>query len=184
MSFLVEHPDYPILRDTSYDLAQPHDVVLIRGAETTLAAYLDSPQGMVTGFEPHFSWSARLAEDAWSPLEDGRLSTRNVPPGQHLLYLKYVDPEGRVHYSDLVMETFSAGSVKRLNMKLKPSLRLEGSLSANVERPISNGKFTHIPVNLCPCLRNLAPSCASNILFNCWTLDIARPGRAKRAYPV
>ncbi len=140
LTFLVTHPEYVAKTVDQFEIGpEPRVVVLDRGAFVIVSGWIDSPSERITAVEPHLTWEVRLAKDAWQPIRDGRLSTANIPPGEHALYLSYSHPERGVCFSAVARFTLADAEQKELHLQLFPPRRLEGRLEDEVPRPVRNG---------------------------------------------
>lgn len=143
LTFLVTHPEYVARTVDQFEigpeLREPRVVVLERGAFVIVSGWIDSPSEVITAIEPHLTWEVRLAKDAWLRVRDGRLSTANIPPGEHALYLSYAHPERGVFFSDVTRFTLGDAEQKELHLQLHAPRKLEGRIEDEVPRPVRNG---------------------------------------------
>jgi hypothetical protein len=85
---------------------------------------------------------------SWKPgatpekLDDQSLRVPAMPPGENSVLLVKLDGDRATHFSKIHDFKLTAGVPTTLDVVLNPSVRIEGALSANVERPIRNGRVS------------------------------------------
>jgi hypothetical protein len=83
------------------------------------------------------SWRS---DSAPKKLADGSLEIPAMPPGANSVLLITLDGERATHFSKITDFELEAGEQKELDMPLRPAIRVTGSLSDNVPRPVKNGR--------------------------------------------
>jgi hypothetical protein len=141
LTFKVSHPDFVTRIVDSFEIGpEPRVVVMDRGAFVVVSGWIDSPSEVIVDVTPHLTWDVRLEPDAWQPIRDGRLSTANIQPGEHGIYLSYSNPARGTLFSRIERFTLEKEEQKHLHLQLLPATKLEGVLEGEVPRPVVNGR--------------------------------------------
>jgi hypothetical protein len=146
LTFEVSHPDFVTQEVDGFVVGpEPRVVVLEHGAFVIVSGWIESPAEVIADVVPHLTWDVKLAQDAWQPIRDGRLSTANIPPGVHGLYLSHSSAERGEFFSAVERFTLAEAEQKEIHLRLLPAARLEGVVEDEVPRPVREG---HVLLNL------------------------------------
>jgi hypothetical protein len=145
VSLAVDHPDYAYQADLHIDVPLeakgPYEITLSDGAPLEVAVTLD---GKPADLENVFAlWSDGRS---WQPgvkpekLADARLRIPTMPPGDNSVLLVKLDGDRATHFSAIHDLKIVEGENNRTEIELEPALEIKGRLSANVPRPVRNGR--------------------------------------------
>ena len=142
----VTHPDFPSYRDSSFRIGPGEHLIILKHGTMVVVSGRISPQGvLVRDFKVEVDRQARLPKDAWSRERDGRLSTRRLLPGKHLIWLEDETPEQGLCYSEITEFELREGETRELDLELFAAVTLEGTLDSIVPRPVVDG---HVLLNI------------------------------------
>lgn len=131
------HPDYVVSRakfDPSTEIAQ-HS--LVQGCRAFFTC-IDENGIPIKEFAVFMAGRGR--EGAWT-LDGGEVRSSNVPDGKWQTMLISPSADGLHRFSGILPARYAKGKdVTIRGIRLRPGMRLSGSLSDNVPRPIANGK--------------------------------------------
>lgn len=146
VSLNVDHPDYAYQNDLHIDVpletAASYEIKLTRGVALEARPLMD---GKPTNLENIYAlWSdGRSWEPGAAPAKtaEGTLRFPAMAPGKNSVLLVKLEGERATHFSKITDFELKAGEPKKLDIELRPSLQIHGVLSANVPRPIKNGRL-------------------------------------------
>ena len=147
----VEHADYA---DSVYNnvpvpqfkgVSEP--ITLSRGAQVVFCA-LDQDSAPVSDgvhvmWSDHSYWACRRQVAA----EGNRFTLPRLTAGLELFRLVRVQAGVATHFSNVVPGLLDNGEPLELTEKLRPAVAVNGVLSDNVPRPVSNGRVVAVVVN-------------------------------------
>ncbi len=147
VSIHVDHPDFAFVGrlhiDVPLETDGPHEVKLTSGVPLEIRPLVD---GEAADLDEVFAiWSDGRS---WQPgaapekLADGALRIPAMPPDENSVLLVKLDGERATHFSEIVDVELQAGEQKRIDIPLRPALRIEGVLSDNVPRPVRMGRVS------------------------------------------
>ncbi len=145
LSFLAEHPDYSATRPTSYAVvdnpAKAEPVVLRRGATLRIAGRLPGSADAVPVYPQQGDLTrAPLTPNAWKDAGGNVLETHQLPAGRSYLRLVHAAPDGVLYFSEARLLSAVSGETYKLDLELKPGVRVEGRLDPSVPRPVRGGR--------------------------------------------
>lgn len=145
ITFLVSHSAFtPAQIDFAVATGDTVPLTLTRGLEVEISGYFGNNHQPVTELVPYLSpgtGNATSAGEKWEARPTGTMVSRQVSPGSHLLQLMGRLPSGQIVYSDTTEITLEPGKPYRINLELKPGIRVEGRLDVHVPRPVKNGRI-------------------------------------------
>lgn len=145
VSLNVDHPEFAFISslhiDVPLEAKEPHEIKLTRGVPLEVRPLLSdrasSLDQIFAMWSDGRSWQPGAAPEK---LPDGVLRIPAMPPGENSVLLVKLDGERATHFSRIIDVTLSPGERRRLDVILRPSLRIEGVLSENVPRPVRGGR--------------------------------------------
>ena len=137
IDFTCTHPDFVTGR-VEFDPATGNaEHVLVKGCRTTFSC-VDENGKSISKFGLVIASDGSSA--AWR-LTDGELRSGGVPDGNWQTMLVAPREDGLHLFSGVLPARYAKGKDFTIrNAKLRPGMRLSGQLSANVPRPVANGK--------------------------------------------
>jgi len=138
--FHVEHPEFTTADvQTFYIDGSEKPIHLTRGLSLGVSGYFGPDRRPITEIVPNLTETIIRPED-WEKKENGIMAFHKMSPGGHLIQLMGRLPSGEIGYSDTV--AFAADKEKpvRMDLELKPGIRLEGLVDDQVPRPVKNGR--------------------------------------------
>jgi beta-lactamase regulating signal transducer with metallopeptidase domain len=138
--FTVTHPDYATARPQEYSVDTPEKPIrLTRGIRLKVSGYVGSDRQSVPELVPFLNEEVIHTND-WQKTDGNAYTFSQTTPGNHLVRLMGRLPSGQIVYSD-VQEFFAEkGKDYNFDLEMKPGIRVEGHLDANVPRPVTNGR--------------------------------------------
>ncbi len=140
LTFKVSHPDYcttniedDLVEGTGNSVRLPH------GISVEISGYYGPDRQPVTELVPNLSQEGVDAAD-WQKEENGTYACHQISEGHHLILLMGRLPSGEIVFSDTLDFTAERGKPCRLEMEMKPGIRIEGRLDDDVPRPVKNGR--------------------------------------------
>lgn len=131
----TEHINVPLTADG------PYKVVMSAAASIEIKPLIeDQPVALD---DLNAIWTNRLSWQAGSrpkKLSSGKLRIDGFRPGPNSFLVVRMMEDTVTHFSKIECFDLEEGSVKELEVELKPAVRVIGKLSENVPRPISNGR--------------------------------------------
>gem|GEM_PF-636817 len=138
LSFTVTHSDFVSQRPTNYRLdGKAPPVRLIKPAILEVSGYFGPQRTPILNLKPQLGREMSLS---WDSTPSGVFTTRRLPPGDHLIQLHGLSPNGELIHADPVTFSAKVGRSQSFNLELKPGIRLEGKIEASIPRPIQNGR--------------------------------------------
>ena len=145
VTLFIDHPDFAYVDslhiDVPLDINGSHEVELSPGVPLAIRPLID---GAPADLDSVFGlWSDGRS---WQPGADPKKSADNafripaMPPGENSLLLVQLDGDRATHFSQLMDLELDVGDQKRIDVPLRPALRIEGILSDNVPRPVCDGR--------------------------------------------
>jgi hypothetical protein len=146
VSLFVDHPEFAYVNDLHIDVPlesdAPYEIKLAAGSPVELRPTID---GQPADLNDLFAiWSdGRSWQPEASPEKtpDGSLRIPAMPPGKNSVMLVRLDGDRATHFSKIIDFELTPGEPKKIDVPLRPSLRIEGKLSDNVPRPVKNGRL-------------------------------------------
>jgi hypothetical protein len=139
----VHHNDFASTR-TRLDFSAPRKVVLRRGDNVTVYAYDEYSSTPITvGVKPTFGSNVYQDRDVdyMYRNNDRAIILHKINAKQIGFYLTRTDDDGRQLISDFQTVSFPRNRDEPLHVTLRRSFSVKGSLSANIPRPVTNGKL-------------------------------------------
>jgi hypothetical protein len=142
VTWLVDHPDHVVFwadRPVSDDPAEiPLEdgvVIAVRAIDDTTDQLVKAPYAMLSG--PSFG-------NEWTLKDDGTLVSRTVGRERRILRVVHVpdDEHEPVLFSDVIDLQQQPGDVLDLTVRLKPGVRVTGTVDDAVPRPVVGGTVT------------------------------------------
>lgn len=136
LTFNFRHPEYIAARAESAIEASPLQQELKAGCRVTYSAVDEQQQPL----ERFGAFIAGPGYDATWIREDGKIRSRAIPDGAWQTLLVAPRDDGLTLFSDLLPARYASGKeVTIRNVKLTPGLKVSGTLSPNVPRPVQAG---------------------------------------------
>lgn len=152
----VTHPEFVPFRDDSFPIGPgQHPVVLQRGSTVVVSGWYGSPDLLLPNIRIQMDSEAQLPSDAWKLERDGRLSTTQLSPGQHLIWAIHQSSEHGRLASAIESFELAENEWKELHIELHALQTLRGRLEEVVPRPVLDG---HVMIDLHHALESSAPS--------------------------
>lgn len=146
VSLTVDHADFSYLGslhiDVPLETEEPYEIKLAPGVPLVIQPLLDGAPADLTNLFV-------LSSDgrSWRPganpekLADGTLRISAMPPGNNSVLLVRLDGERATHFSKITDFELMTGEPKKVDVPLNPALRIRGTLSENVPRPVRQGRI-------------------------------------------
>jgi len=141
----IDHPDFVYISHEFINVprqgAEPHEVKLARGATLEVEPIQDGKPAPLEGL--HVLWSDARS---WQPGESvlatdtGRLKLPTMAAGEGEVLLVRLEGDRATHFSSIVPVELAVGETLHESIELRPAVRIEGRLRANVPRPVKNGR--------------------------------------------
>ena len=165
VSLQVDHPDFAYVDDLHIDVpletTDPHVIKLAAGVPCEVRPTLN---GKSANLDNLFAlWSdGRSWQPGSAPQKspDGTLRIPAMPPGDNSVLLVVLDGERATHFSAITDFKLAPGEPKKIDVALRPALRVRGVLSDNVPRPVRAGRVK---------AWTLDPASAANNRAEWWT---------------
>lgn len=146
VSLQIDHPDFAYVDDIHIDvpleISGPHVIELAAGVPLEVRPTID---GAATDLDTVFvEWSdGRSYKPGVAPkhLPDGVLQIPAMPPGKNSILLVKLDGDRATHFSKITDVELVPGDRKRIDVPLRPSVRIAGRLSDDVPRPVREGRL-------------------------------------------
>jgi len=146
VSLYVDHPEYAYIDHLHIDVPLQADgsykVVLTRGVSLEIRPLIEAKPADVANL--YAMWSdGRSWRHGSGPVQtkDGTLLMPAMAPGKNSVLLVKLDGEHATHFSRITDVELKPGEAKKVDVELRPSMRIEGALSFNVPRPVRNGRI-------------------------------------------
>jgi hypothetical protein len=142
VTWLVDHPDHVVfwadhpLGDQPAEIPLEDGVVIaVRAIDDTTDQLVSVPSAMLSG--PSFG-------NEWTLKDDGTLVSRTVARERRILRVVHVpdDAHEPVLFSDVLDLQQQPGDVLDLTVRLKPGVRVTGTVDDTVPRPVAGGTVT------------------------------------------
>ena len=164
VSLRVDHPEFAVIDamtvQVPYDHDEPFSITLTRGVPVEVRPLIE---GEKVDLDQIFAlWSdGRTWDPGYAPEKtpDGTLKFAAMQPGENSLLLVRLDGDRATHFSRIVDFPTEAGQTRKFNVHLKPAVRISGTLSENVPRPIRRGRIS---------VDTLGPSEVNRISWRSW----------------
>jgi hypothetical protein len=145
VSLYVDHPDFAFTNDLHIDVpletSGPYEITLAAGIPVEVRPLLS---GEAANLDNLFAlWSdGRSWRSGSAPQKsaDGALRIAAMPPGENSILLVKLDGERATHFSKITDFTLALGEPKKIDVALRPGVRVRGVLSENVPRPVRAGR--------------------------------------------
>lgn len=146
VSLFVDHPEFVYHDDLHIDVpletSGPYEIKLTRGVALEVRPLMD---GKPTSLDNIYArWSdGRSWQPGAAPARtaEGTLRFPAMAPGKNSVLLVKLDGERATHFSRITDFELKAGEPRKMDIELRPSLQIHGVLSANVPRPVKNGRL-------------------------------------------
>lgn len=120
----------------------PYEVKLSRGVPLEIRPFIDgkaiSLDGVFLLWSDGRSWRKGVAPEKTA---SGSLRIPAMRPGKNSMLAVKLDGDRATHFSRIIEFELAAGEPKKIDVPLRPSLRIQGVLSANVPRPVRQGRI-------------------------------------------
>jgi hypothetical protein len=142
----VDHPDYVFI--SHEDIAIPvkdegaYTISIERGGNMEVVPMQNGKSAAMQGV--YAEWSdARWYQTNIEPITtvEGTLRLPPMAAGGAQVLLVRVENERATYFSRIVDFEIAAGETSQMEVELRPAVRLQGMLSADVPRPIKNGRI-------------------------------------------
>ena len=145
VSLFVDHPGFAYVDDLHIDVPLeidgPHAVELTPGVSVEVRPLIDGASAdlddVFTIWSDGRSWQKGAAPEKSA---DGTVRIPAMRPGENSLLLVKLDGDRATHFSAITEFKLVQGERKRIDLPLRPSIRITGALSDNVPRPVRNGR--------------------------------------------
>ena len=171
VSLHVDHPDFAYIDDLHIDVpletSDPYVIKLAAGVPLEVRPLLNGESANLDNV--FMLWSdGRSWQSGSTPQKsvDGALRIPAMPPGENSVLLVNLDGDRATHFSVITDFKLASGEPKRINVPLRPSVRVRGVLSDNVPRPVRAGRVK---------AWTLEPADAANNRVNWWTWAVIQP---------
>lgn len=133
--FKLSHPGFTPVFNQGYSVDTPEPPIqLAQAAHMKISGYFGADRQPVTDV------IAVIKPDDETNSENGTLLYHQLSSGSHLIQLMGRLPSGEIVYSDATPFTAAAGQPDKLELEMKPGIRLEGRIDNTVPRPVQNGR--------------------------------------------
>jgi hypothetical protein len=146
VSLQVDHPQFAYLGaehiEVPLEADGPHVIKLAAGVPLEIRPTIDGAAADLDNL--HVLWSDGRSwrqGAAHLQLADGVVRIPAMPPGQNSVLLVKLVGERASHFSKITDVDLVPGETPRIEIPLRPSLRIEGKLSDNVPRPVRGGRL-------------------------------------------
>jgi BlaR1 peptidase M56 len=142
LTFSVSHPDFaPAQIDFAVDRGEAAPLKLVHGIQLEVSGYFGSNHQTVMELVPSITPGPHAEEgETWETLPNGKMVSRQIAPGSHLLQVMGRLSSGQIVFSESVEVTAETGKAYNFDLELKPGGRIEGRLDSSVPRPVKNGR--------------------------------------------
>jgi hypothetical protein len=137
LSFIVSHPDFAPLRTELFVDSPPAPIRLEGAATIVVSGYHGPGRQLIPNVVPNLSGDPA---SKWTGNSLGVMTNRHLPAGEYMLQLYGKSPSGQLIHSEPVTFRAEKGKTHRLDLELKPGIRLIGKLDGNVPRPVRYGR--------------------------------------------
>ena len=146
VSLNVNHPDFAMIDslhiDVPLETKGPYEIKLTTGVPLEIRPLIDDkPADLKDLFVLWSDGRSWHNSDYPEKKPDGILRLPAMAPGKNSVLLVKLDGDRATHFSKITEFDLKAGETKRIDIALHRSLKVEGSLSSNVPRPIHNGRI-------------------------------------------
>ena len=147
LSIFVDHPDFAspdwIFIPVPHEEDSPYEVKLVEGVSVELRPTI---LGRAADTEDLFAfWSDGRSWRSRDSVERTARSTLRLPPlkpGSHSVLVARLDGDRVTHFSEILDFDVSLNDGLLLDVALEPAEQIEGVLSDNVPRPVTNGRIS------------------------------------------
>jgi len=137
----VTHPEFSSQTIQDYPVDKRNKPIrLQRGITVEVSAYCGPGHQPVAEWHPNLSREDMARPEDWVVLSNGAKAFRRMRPGEHLVQLKGWLPSSELGFSEAVAFTAEPGKTNRLEIEMKPGIRLEGRIDNAVARPVKNAR--------------------------------------------
>jgi len=140
----VDHPGYPFVSHENVDVPceQPHKLALRPGAAIEVALTIDGQRVVGNGiYAMDTGGRSCRSGKSLQPAEDGAFRIPPIAKGSGQFMFIRLDNETPTHFSPVEhVEIDGSERVIKRNVKLFPAVHVRGQFSANVPRPVRNGR--------------------------------------------
>ena len=144
VSLFVDHPEFAFVDGLHIDVPRegPYEVTLVRGTSVEIRPLID---GKATSLDGVFLfWSDGRSWRKGAVPEKTAGGTLRIPamhPGKNSLLAVKLDGQRATHFSKIVDFDLVAGMPQKIDVALRPSVRIQGALTDNVPRPVRQGRI-------------------------------------------
>ncbi|MEX2171354.1 MAG: Ig-like domain-containing protein [Pirellulales bacterium] len=143
----LNHPDFAYISHEDVNVPReddgPHTVTLPRGAVVEIVPIEEGKpaklEGLYVKWSDGRSWVAGIGPKI---TDDVALRIPPMPAGKGKLLMARLDGERVTHFSPVVDLELQTDTTVRERVELSPAVRIKGSFSANVPRPVANGRVS------------------------------------------
>jgi hypothetical protein len=143
----IDHPEFARVEYEHIDVPRsssgPHEVTLQRGATVEVAPTIDGrptpTKNLYALWGDSRSWKVGFQPETTA---EGALRIPPMPVGVRQVLVARLEAGKVTHFSPIVDLELKEGPALRQAVELRPAARIEGSLSANVPRPVINGRIS------------------------------------------
>lgn len=143
----LNHPEFAYISHEYINVPRegdgPHTVTLPRGAVVEIVPIEDGNpaklEGLYAMWSDGRSWVPGIAPKI---TDGGALRIPPMPAGKGQLLLARLDGERVTHFSPVVDLELQRDTTVREHVELHRAVQIKGSLSANVPRPVANGRIS------------------------------------------
>ncbi len=138
--FSVYHSEYCTTRIQTFMVdGSDNPIQMVRGLSMEVSGYFGANHEPVAEIIPNLNGEGIRTND-WLNEGNGVLNFHKLSPGNHLIQLMGRLPSGEIVYSDATAFIAVEGKPCKLELEMKPGIRLEGRLDDDVPRPVKNGR--------------------------------------------
>ncbi len=146
VSLFVDHPDFAYIDNLHIEVPRKskgsYEIKLTAGVSLEIRPLIDD---QLADLQNLFAlWSdgrSRLPGAHAEKSADGTLRISAMPPGKNSVLLVKLDGDRATHFSKITDFELKPGETERIDVSLHPSLRIRGSLSDDVPRPVHQGRL-------------------------------------------
>jgi hypothetical protein len=146
VSLSIDHPNYAYVDmvevEVPVESKEPYVLNLRPGCPLEVRPLLDGKPAGLDNLYAQWSdgrtWKSGVAPEK---LADGVLRIAALPPGRNSVLLAKLVGNRATHFSRITDVELQSGKPNRIDVRLRPSLRVAGVLSKNVPRPVRNGRL-------------------------------------------
>ena len=146
VSLFVDHTKFGYIDNLHIDVpleeSGPYQIELKRGVAVEIRPTINGATADHDSLFVFWSDGRSWQPDAKPEKEaNGILRIPAMPPGRNSVLLAKLDGDRATHFSDIVDLELTAGPSPRIDVPLRPALRVEGVISESVPRPVRDGRI-------------------------------------------